>query len=50
MANELNIQVVWDTISNIFLIAFPFSFAMSLIAKATNFFLSFVFGKKEVTL
>ena len=50
MVNELNIQSVWDTVSNIFLIALPFSLIFSIIAKVTNFFLSFVFGKKEVTL
>ena len=47
---EFNIQSVWDCVSSIFVIAFPFSLVLTLVAKVTNFFLSFVFGRKEVTL
>ena len=47
---DINIQSIWDSVSNIFVIAFPFSLVLTLVAKVTNFFLSFVFGRKEVTL
>lgn len=46
----MDIQIIFDTITKMFLIAFPFSLLLTLVAKVTNFFLSFVFGEKEVSL
>ena len=43
-------QVIVDTVCSMFLIAFPFALIFSLVAKVTNFFMSFVFGSKEVKL
>lgn len=43
---EVNLQVVVDTVSQMFIIAFPFSLVLSIAVKVTNFFMSFVFGKE----
>lgn len=47
---EINFQIIVDTVSNLFTIAFPFSLLLCLVAKVTNIFMSFVFGYKEVKL
>lgn len=46
----MDIQIIFDTIAKLFMIAFPFSLILTLVAKITNVFLSFVFGEKEVSL
>lgn len=47
---EIDFQIIITTITNLFIIAFPFSLVLSLVAKVTNYFTSFVFGNKEVKL
>ena len=47
---SFDIQVIFDSIANIFMIAFPISIILCLLAKITNFFTSFVFGGKEIKL
>lgn len=47
---EFNTQTIVDMVSNIFIIAFPFSLVLSLVAKITNFFMSFVLGRREISL
>lgn len=43
---EINLQIIIDTICNMFLIALPFSLVLSLVAKITNIFTSFVFNRE----
>lgn len=46
MAQVINLQVIIDSISNIFTIAFPISITLLIISKITNIFCQFVFGKE----
>lgn len=42
----VDLQVVVDVISNIFIISFPFALIFWIVGKITNFFMSFVLGKE----
>lgn len=50
MVNSFDFNIVWLTVQTCFICALPFSILLSLVAKITNIFTSFVFGDKEVTL
>lgn len=50
MDNSFDFNIVWQTVEICFVFALPFSILLSLVAKITNIFTSFVFGDKEVTL
>lgn len=47
---SIDFQVIIDCVVQMFIIAFPFSLILTLVAKVTNIFCSFVFGKREVRL
>ena len=50
MINSIDLQKIIDIVGIMFAISFPISLVLSLTAKITNFFLSFVFGRKEINL
>lgn len=43
---QVNIQLIVDSISNMFIIAFPFSLLLILTKTLVNYFVSMVFGRK----